>query len=250
MEPVRAPKTAELIAQRLRRMIVRHELAADEALPTEAALTQQFGVSRPGVREALRILESEGLITIQRGIYGGARVRPPAATVVARYAGFVLEYQNTPISDVYRMRDSLELTAIRLISAGGPDVDLAPLREAVEIERQALDEPDQLAESEGRFHHLLAQASGSNTLQLLSATVNHVVHSHFSSVYAGKREADVESFRKAHRAHARVIDLLAAKRTEAARTLWVKHLEAAATYVGADANDERVDVMHSPSRLR
>ncbi|EIV96383.1 transcriptional regulator, partial [Frankia sp. QA3] len=59
---VRVPKTAELVAAHLRRQIVRGELHEGDALPPEAVLMEQFGVSRPTLREAFRVLESEALI--------------------------------------------------------------------------------------------------------------------------------------------------------------------------------------------
>src|SRR5439155_5195777 len=64
---VRVPKTAELVAAHLRRQIVRGELKEGDALPPETALMEQFNVSRPTLREAFRVLESEALITVRRG---------------------------------------------------------------------------------------------------------------------------------------------------------------------------------------
>ena len=70
----------------LRRQIIRGELAQGDALPTESDLMVRFGVSRPTLREAFRVLESENLIAIRRGARGGARVQPPDREVAARYA--------------------------------------------------------------------------------------------------------------------------------------------------------------------
>jgi GntR family transcriptional regulator, transcriptional repressor for pyruvate dehydrogenase complex len=64
---LRAPKTAELIATDLRRRIVRGELKSGETLPPELQLMEQYGVSRPTLREAFRILESEALIASAAG---------------------------------------------------------------------------------------------------------------------------------------------------------------------------------------
>src|ERR1700680_3463946 len=61
---IRVPKTAELVAAELRRKIVRGELAEGDALPSEAVLMAEFAVSRPTLREAFRVLESESLISI------------------------------------------------------------------------------------------------------------------------------------------------------------------------------------------
>src|SRR5690349_4407942 len=83
---VRVPKSAELVAQSLRLRIVRGELREGDGLPPENVLMQQFGVSRPTLREAFRILESEQLITVHRGARGGGRVHAPNGDVAARYA--------------------------------------------------------------------------------------------------------------------------------------------------------------------
>jgi len=97
---VRAPKTAELIASLYRRQIVRGELRPGDTLPSEQHLMTQFGVSRPTLREAFRILEAEDLISVKRGSRGGARVTQPSLAVAARYVGLLLQVQDTTIADV------------------------------------------------------------------------------------------------------------------------------------------------------
>ena len=76
--PVRSPKTAELVAGTLRRMVVDGQLKEGDFLPNEAELMAHFGVSRPTLREAVRVLESERLVEVRRGSRTGARVRVPA----------------------------------------------------------------------------------------------------------------------------------------------------------------------------
>src|SRR3546814_8534697 len=73
----RIPKTAELVADRIRRRIISGELGEGASLPPESQLLELFGVSRPTLREAIRILEAERLITVKRGSRSGARVSPP-----------------------------------------------------------------------------------------------------------------------------------------------------------------------------
>src|SRR5882762_8205387 len=101
---MRAPKTGELIATHLRRQIVRGELRPGETLPPEVQLMEQYGVSRPTLREAFRILETETLISVRRGSRGGAQVMTPDLSVAARYVGLLLQIQGTTIDDVYEAR--------------------------------------------------------------------------------------------------------------------------------------------------
>jgi len=65
----------ELIADELRSLIVSGKVAEGDSLGREPDLVERFGVSRPSLREALRILEAEGLITVVRGVLGGVVVR-------------------------------------------------------------------------------------------------------------------------------------------------------------------------------
>ena len=78
---VHPPKTAALIAAKIRRQIVRRELLPGMTLPTEPELLAELGVSRPTLREAFRILETESLISVRRGVGGGALVLTPDVSV-------------------------------------------------------------------------------------------------------------------------------------------------------------------------
>src|SRR4051794_2911660 len=98
---VRVPKAAELVASDLRRQIIRRTLSAGDALPNETALMEVYDVSRPTLREALRILESEGLVSVKRGAHGGARVHLPDVSIAAKYAALLLQVRGTTIADVF-----------------------------------------------------------------------------------------------------------------------------------------------------
>ena len=113
---VRAPKTGELIATHLRRQIVRGELRTGETLPAESQLMEQYGVSRPTLREAFRILEAETLISVRRGSRGGARVIVPDVSVAARYVGLLLQTQGATINDVYEARMVSEPVCARMLA--------------------------------------------------------------------------------------------------------------------------------------
>src|SRR6201996_2521725 len=129
---VRAPKTGELIATHLRRQIVRGELRPGETLPAESQLMEQYGVSRPTLREAFRILEAETLISVRRGSRGGARGVAPDASVAARYVGLMLQMQGATINDVYEARMISEPPCARLLALRHTDEDLDKLTEVVD----------------------------------------------------------------------------------------------------------------------
>ena len=114
--PIRSPKTAELVAGTLRRMVVEGQLRDGDFLPNEAELMSHFGVSRPTLREAVRVLESERLVEVRRGSRTGARVRVPGPEIVARPAGLLLELSGATIADVMVARAGIEPMAVRLLA--------------------------------------------------------------------------------------------------------------------------------------
>ncbi|HWN33241.1 MAG TPA: winged helix-turn-helix domain-containing protein, partial [Pseudonocardia sp.] len=90
---LQVPKAAELVAAQLRRQIVMGERAEGELLPPELRLMTELGVSRPTLRQALRILENERLVRIHRGRNGGARVSRPSVRTAGRHLNNLLLYQ-------------------------------------------------------------------------------------------------------------------------------------------------------------
>ena len=109
MTPVAKPvRTGELIASELRKRIISGELAEGSTLPTETELMSQFGIARPTLREALRILESETLITVRRGSRGGPVINRPDPAVAIRYFGLVLQAQGTTLMDIFQARVLVE----------------------------------------------------------------------------------------------------------------------------------------------
>ena len=108
----------EQIADELRRLIVAGELDEGDSLGHEPDLIERFGVSRPSLREALRILEAEGLITVVRGVLGGVVVHRPDQRQTARTAALVLQARNVSLADVFDARTIIEPAAVRLVASG------------------------------------------------------------------------------------------------------------------------------------
>src|SRR5690349_21777332 len=114
--PVR--EKPQQIADELRALIVSGALSEGDSLGHEPDLVERFGVSRPSLREALRILEAEGLISVVRGVLGGVVVHEPDERMTARTAALVLQARNVSLADVYDARSLLEPTAVRVVATG------------------------------------------------------------------------------------------------------------------------------------
>src|SRR4030081_3576528 len=159
---LREPKMADRVATVLRRMFIRGEITEGTMLPPESELMQRFGVSRPTLREAFRVLESESLIEVQRGVRGGARVTRPRRKTLARYAGLILEYEGVTLKDVYDARVTLETPMVVQMAKDRNPAVIAELETIVEREGQldpACEPVDQLPD----FPDVLARQSAKKT---------------------------------------------------------------------------------------
>jgi DNA-binding FadR family transcriptional regulator len=234
---VQLPKMANMVAADLREQIIEGVLKEGDPLPPEDQLMEHARVARTTVREALRILESEGLLVVRRGARGGARIRTPSVSNVARYIGLVLQCEGATLRDVYDARLMLEAPAAGLLARADDRGDiLAALREALADEERVLDNPVELSRAYGRFHQLLVQLSGSQTFEVLTAVSNRIIQAQ-ADRYMSSRGSQPERRRAtdaAHRAHERLVDLIAAGATQDAEELWRKHLAAGDVELLAD----------------
>jgi DNA-binding FadR family transcriptional regulator len=220
---LRVPKAPELVAQSIRSQIVRRALQEGDTLPPESELMAQFGVSRPTLREALRVLESEGLISVQRGSRVGPRIRVPTAKIAARYGGLLLEVNGATIEDVFAARSILETSAIRQLAERPPRLKLRKLRALLEAEERVIDNVDAFTVLAQRFHSELIEATESRSLTLLDGMIAEIV-SKAATSNAGETNRPRARRARAHLEHVEVLDLIEAGEVDRAEELWRDHL--------------------------
>ncbi len=227
------PKAAELVAVDLRRRIIRGELAEGDALPSETELMAQFGVSRPTLREAIRVLESESLITIRRGARGGARVQPPRGAAAARYAAFTLEYRGVTLRDVHDARAALEIPSVRKLARDRTTDDLTLLTEALDREAASGDAEESI-KLHGDFHLLLVRLAGNQTLTLFTEMLHDIVQAANISLQPVPSEAVERARRSTIKTHRRVVDYIQARDERGTEDLWRLHLAEAEGHLLGD----------------
>lgn len=232
---VRAPKTAEIIADQLRSSIVRGVLRKGDALPTEVELVKQFGVSRPTLREAFRILESESLIVVRRGSRGGVLVSSPETSVAARDFGLLLQMSGTTLADVYEARKIFEPAAAEMLAARATPEDIADLRAAAAALAALVNEGTERADfgewsaATFRFHDLILERAGNNTVALVGAVLREVVTRHMARAVAttSSHAQIAKQFKQTIRAFTKFIGLIEARDGVAAREFWTAHMDRA-----------------------
>lgn len=240
---LRAPKTAELIATHLRRQIVRGDLPPGETLPPEQQLMEQFGVSRPTLREAFRILEAETLISVRRGSRGGAQVTEPDPSLAARYVGLLLQMQGTTIDDVYQARMISEPPCAALLATRRTQEDIADLTAVVEelsAEVAAHDtftpDPDIWTQGTYRFHAIILDRCGNTTMATQAAVLQDIVATHLRARISMRQgETDTpERYQRVLRSYKKLIRLITDKDAAGAEKHWRSHMQAAGQYLLKD----------------
>src|ERR1035437_6882286 len=226
-----------MVAAQLRRQIVLGELKEGDQLPSESVLMEQFGVSRPTLREAFRILEAAGAITVR----GGARVQVPDISVAARHIGLLLQYRGALLSDVYEVRAVLEPAAARMAARRRTSADLARLQEVLDRHRESLDDPGASIAADAEFHRLIVEMSGSETLQILVGMLTNIIREgdrSYPESHDWQHEQELAKI--AIRAHTRLVELIRKRSGEEAEELWRKHLAESAKVVLGDRSTATV----------
>jgi DNA-binding FadR family transcriptional regulator len=243
---VRVPKAGEMVAAQLRRQIVTGELKEGDALPSESALMEQFGVSRPTLREAFRVLEFEQIIQVRRGARGGAHVLVPDVAAASRYAGTLLQYRGATLADVHRARASLESAAVGMLATKRTAADLRELEKALGEGAALVGNPIAYAEQHDLdFHRLLVQQAGNQTMLVLLDMLFSIIERHSRSFINAHHnaEAAAEPVRATQRAHGRIVDLVRQRAADKAVAFWRGHLNQVGDYMLAGPAETVLDVL-------
>lgn len=130
LTPMQIPKASDVLADDLRERILRGDFPEGTALPPERELVLQTRMSRTTVREALRILEVQGLVRIKTGRSGGAFVQKPGQESVASSVGLLIRGRQIRMTALLETREAIEPQCARLAAKYHTDEDVRLLEEA------------------------------------------------------------------------------------------------------------------------
>lgn len=158
-KPVHKGKLSAIIAKSVRDKVLSGKLGPGDKLPSEQEMSEIFSVSRQTIREALRVLEMQGIITIRSGIGGGAFVAKVSVDVAWQSMTNYLHQQDMTLSHLFETRKLLEPYFIRSAVAGMTAEDHAELAAALERQKESLAGQDvpALRKAEMQFHRILAK---------------------------------------------------------------------------------------------
>jgi len=159
---VRARRTYEEVVLQLEAAILDGRLRPGDKLPAERELAEQMGISRPSLREALRVLESGGVLEARRGSGAGLTVSAER-NAIGRVLALQAATRSIPISDLVGVRGALEAMAARLAAQLGHSDELLLLVDQM----RTADSDDEFLALDNEFHQAIARASGNQLLPLL-----------------------------------------------------------------------------------
>jgi GntR family transcriptional regulator, transcriptional repressor for pyruvate dehydrogenase complex len=231
---VRVPKIAEIVAGKIRRAIVDGTIGSGEYLPPEAKLIEMFEVSRPTIREAIRILEFENLISVARGARGGARIQGPSASFVSRAMGVALQTRGATLGDIYAARSLIEPLAARLAAETRPKEAAAALRAHIAVEREQLQRSPVIAAYAAEFHRILMEQCGNQTFALVGIALHDLVSKHQQLAHRKHPPEDpsvtLKRSKTGVRSQERLVEFIEAGLGDDAENHWRAHMAKAGEY--------------------
>jgi GntR family transcriptional repressor for pyruvate dehydrogenase complex len=246
LQHFRQPRVAEIVASKLRDDILSGRLKEGDVLPSQESLFVKFGVSPPAVREAIHILETDGLISVRRGNVGGAVVHLPTAERTAHMISMVLQARSATPVDV-----SAALMHLEPICAGMCAAREDRMTEVVpylqhEIDKQTVefDDVSQYVPNARRFHETLVTRCGNEPMILLIGSMELIWSAHESSVWNADGEPAPmagKTMRAALRDHQRLLDAIRDGNSARAVRLAQDHLAVARRRTLAFGTDKTIE---------
>jgi GntR family transcriptional repressor for pyruvate dehydrogenase complex len=242
-------RMAVRIAAVLRREIVEGRLRPGDQLKPERELCEQFAVSRPTLREAIRMLEAQSLIEIRRGFQGGPVVRAINVSTVSRQIGFALQIEGANLADLWRARSVVEPAAAAEVARSVNREAIAALAANIERCRSALDNPTLYARLTSEFTDAIAEHCGNKTLRLLIHLLSDIVWVTDKRLAAETRPSRsvVKVLNLSIAARERLLGLIERGEADEAEHFWRGHLVAMGELVlGVYGASTMVDVLSDP----
>ncbi|MCW5653170.1 GntR family transcriptional regulator [Hydrogenophaga sp.] len=174
---VKRRRVFEEICDQIRRKLARGEFRPGDKLPTERELAAEFSVGRPAVREALRTLESSGVLVLKKGLKGGAFVREGDPTVVTQSIHDLINLGHISTLDLMEARIVLTDSVVKLACERGTTEEFDAVERSIEISErlEIYGELEERLKAGTEFFRLIAVAAHNDALLLLVDSLGVIV---------------------------------------------------------------------------
>lgn len=226
-------KRSDLVAQEIKRLITEKNLSPGDRLPREIELQAQFQVSKGTIREALKSLEVQGLVTISTGPSGGGTIVEVPLDRTLQFMQNYLFFQEVTIDDIYAVRQQLE----PMLAAGAvphlTEADFEALEHSIACCDPTQSQEDLVSQrrEDVNFHDILAAANPNPFLRFTCELINEMIR---QLIVFGNRtpQAEHRRFGEANaQFHRAIVQAARARDAEKVRTLMQSHMQDAASSV-------------------
>jgi GntR family transcriptional repressor for pyruvate dehydrogenase complex len=173
IEPIKKTRVAEEVANRIRTLILDGTFAQGQPLPSERVLTDQFGVSRGSIRDALRMLETIGLIETQHG--RGTFPRELTVDRLVAPLASMMKFQHELRDELLDVRRMFEPAVARVAAQRATERDFADLQRIIDAQQRKLKKGQSAIVEDSEFHAALARSTRNRVVVSLMATLNDLL---------------------------------------------------------------------------
>jgi GntR family transcriptional repressor for pyruvate dehydrogenase complex len=215
VEPVRTSRTFEAAIENILEGIERAHLGQDDRLPTEQDLAGQLGISKPTLRQALRVLERSGLLVVRRGKVGGIFMASDFLPLDEISRSLAIE-EDAAVR-VLRARRAMELAVNAEAVFAATDEDFATIERTIELLRVPDLDSDRILRADAMFHRSVARATHNDAL----SEAHRLVHRRQSAIRHEQLGGEAERVEQLHSRH---FEALVSRDPDAVRVAVDAHL--------------------------
>jgi GntR family transcriptional repressor for pyruvate dehydrogenase complex len=214
-----------LVAQRIVRDVVRGGMKPGDLLPAERSMLETYETGRGTLREALRLLEFQGVIALKPGPRGGPVLLNPDASYLASTLVLLMQLNDAPFRTIVEVRSAMEPMISSLAATRMSSESLDELYSTIEQMRENLDDQQLFLEANKGFHDIIAWSSGNALFGYIVDSLLGIMDGTVIGIdYPGPRRAAIL------KAHDEIFQALKARDPVASEQRMREHIDAYVTY--------------------
>ncbi|MCS6773297.1 MAG: FadR/GntR family transcriptional regulator [Anaerolineae bacterium] len=215
------------LANMLTDHIVQSGVSPGDVLPSEHKLAEQYGVSRPVVREALRLLAGRGVVEIVNG--RGAVVKPLDSQPLLAYFEHAVRIQRMSFRQIMEIRRPLEVQCARLAALRRTSDQLDAMYSVVNRMRRHIGNADAYVDLDRELHHLIGEASGNLLLAHMVSALRDALNSLTHEILYRRRNR--QQLERVHALHETIVTEIGYRNADAAAHAMEIHFTEALTFL-------------------
>jgi GntR family transcriptional repressor for pyruvate dehydrogenase complex len=192
--PIKSPRRFEEVSNRIKKMIFEGVFKPGDKLPPEIEIAQQFNVGRQSIREALRILELSGFITIQKGGGGGAIIKDTISSTISELFLDAFQLEKITIEELTIARFEIEKIVLKYAIENADESDIEALQKNIRTSREKIENNIPAVDENIRFHKLLARASKNHLFVIVVEAVTTAIRHFLSGLGPDSEFSDSEKW--------------------------------------------------------